>query len=176
MELMVVLALIGIMTAMIIPQMKGTYQDALLRSSGRKLVDSFGLASSRAITMSQPHRVRLDEKKGCYFVERTAPEREKGTNLTRLSDIPGGHGEIDQGITMEIRKLGGDSSETPGQGPAFASDDDLGNRKKSEVIGFYPDGTADAAEIVLRDRDGFRLGLRLNPTTARVHILELERQ
>ena len=33
---------------------------------------------------------------------------------------------------------------------------------------FYPDGTADAREIQLEDRDGFRLVLRINPTTARV--------
>ncbi len=176
MELMVVLVLIGIMTAMIIPQMRGTYQGALLRSSGRKLVDSFGLASSRAITISQPHRVRLDQKKGRYFVERSIPERKKANGPIPDSDIPGGQGEIDTGITMEIRKSGEDFPETPDEGPSFVSGADLGSRSKATVIGFYPDGTADAAEIVLRDRDGFRLGLRINPTTARVHILEMERQ
>ena len=37
-------------------------------------------------------------------------------------------------------------------------------------------GTADAAEIILRDRDGFRLYLRINPITARVELVDLERQ
>ena len=46
----------------------------------------------------------------------------------------------------------------------------------SEPIFFYPDGTADASEIVLRDRDGFRLALRINPVTARVRIIELARE
>jgi hypothetical protein len=41
---------------------------------------------------------------------------------------------------------------------------------------FNPDGTADAREIRLRDRDGFRLGLRINPVTARIHIVELPRE
>ena len=36
-ELMVVIALMGIMAAMIIPEMRGTYGDALLRSGARSL-------------------------------------------------------------------------------------------------------------------------------------------
>jgi hypothetical protein len=36
------------------------------------------------------------------------------------------------------------------------------------AIGFYADGTADAVEIRLRDRDGFGLVLEVNPVTARV--------
>ena len=43
-------------------------------------------------------------------------------------------------------------------------------------IAFYPDGTADAARLMLRDREGFRLALRINPITARVHIVEMERE
>ena len=49
-------------------------------------------------------------------------------------------------------------------------------RDGDETIGFYADGTADAREIQLEDRDGFRLVLRINPTTARVRIVELERK
>jgi len=65
-ELMVVFVLVGIMTAMIIPAMRGTYEDALLRSTSRKLVNVLNLASTRAIALNQPHRVRLDHKNGRY--------------------------------------------------------------------------------------------------------------
>ena len=60
-ELMVVVVLIGILTAMIIPEMKGTYGDALLRSTSRDLVNVFNLAYSRAVTLNQTHRVRLPQ-------------------------------------------------------------------------------------------------------------------
>ena len=50
MELMVVLVLIGIMTAMILPEMKGTYEEALLSSTGRQLANVLGIAYSRAVT------------------------------------------------------------------------------------------------------------------------------
>jgi hypothetical protein len=45
-----------------------------------------------------------------------------------------------------------------------------------KAILFYPDGTAENREIVLEDKSGFRLALRLNPVTARVHIVEKERR
>src|SRR5690242_12073923 len=46
-EIMVVLVLIGILTALILPEMRGTYEDALLRSTSRQLVNAFNLAYSR---------------------------------------------------------------------------------------------------------------------------------
>ena len=59
-ELMVVMVLIGIMTAMILPEMKGTYEDALLRSTSRELVSVCSLASSHAVSVNQAYRLRLD--------------------------------------------------------------------------------------------------------------------
>src|SRR5207248_1474465 len=71
-ELMVVVVLIGVVTAMILPEMRGTFDDILLRSTGRDLVSAFGLASSQAVTVNQLHRVRLDRASGQYLVERSA--------------------------------------------------------------------------------------------------------
>ena len=71
---MVVLVLIGIMAALIIPEMKGTFEDALLRSTARKLVSAFNLAASQAVTVNQLHRVRLDRKAGRYILERASSE------------------------------------------------------------------------------------------------------
>ena len=45
-ELMVVIVLVGIMAAAIIPEMKGTYEDALLRSATRELVGVCSIAAS----------------------------------------------------------------------------------------------------------------------------------
>ena len=174
-ELMIVLAIIGIMTALILPQMQGTYQDAVLRASGRKLVDVFTLAGSHAITLSQPQRVRIDLKTGRYAMEGKARETQNGIGPVPIKDVPGSAGEIDQRVTLEIRNSNEDSAESTDLRPAFVSGDDLRIRKRNEAISFYPDGTADAAEILLRDRDGFRLALRINPVTARVHLVELGR-
>ena len=173
MELMVVVVMIGIMTALIIPEMKGTYEDALLRSTGRKLMSVIQLANSRAITRSQIQRVRIDSKDGRVSIEGGSA---KGQANNASNDLPGGDGKLDTRITIEIKQAGEESSESPGAATSFVSGDDVGKRSSEQTITLYPDGTADAVEIVLRDREGFRLGLRINPITARVQSLDLQRQ
>jgi len=170
-ELMVVMIVIGIMTAMILPEMKGTYQDALLRSTSRELVNVFSLASSRAISADQLHRVQLDPKSGRYVVERRVMAGGREI-FVPLKDVTGGEGQLDQRISIEVRKPAEDFSNAPDA--AANSGGDLPGR--GEAVAFYPDGTADAGEVLLRDREGFRLALRINPVTARVHIVELGRE
>lgn len=173
MELMVVIALVGIMTAMIIPAMKGTFEDALLRSTSRTLVGACNLAASRAVAINQLHYVRLDTKNGRYIIERPVRDKEEGGGLIPVRDIPGGEGELDSRVSIEIRKPADDEDrDQNASGPA----DEPRKGGPGEALAFYPDGTADAAEIILRDREGFRLSLRINPTTGRVNIKELENE
>src|SRR6185503_6108898 len=101
-ELMVVIVLIGIMTALILPEMKGTYEEALLRSTARKLVDAFSLASSHAISLHQSHHVRIDRKNGRYLIETTARETAKQRGFAAAPPIPGGEGLLDSRISIEI--------------------------------------------------------------------------
>ena len=174
MELMVVLVLIGIMTAMILPEMKGTYEEAFLHSTGRKLANVCGIAYSRAVSVRQPHRVRIDRTTRRFSIEKRMTGTQGG--FAPVRDLAGGEGTLDARIAIELRNPGADSSATAGPAslPVPMSEQSFGGGDDSIV--FYPDGTADAPEIELRDRDGFRLALRINPTTARVQIKELERQ
>ena len=175
-ELMVVLALIGIMTAMIIPEMRGSYEDALLRSTSRKLVNVLSVAYSRAVTVHQSHRVRLDKITRRYSIERRVPQTHGQSSFAPVRDLPGGEGDMDARISIELRQPGNDFSDAPDQDLLPAARDEMSSRDRNETITFYPDGTADAHEIRLEDRQGFRLVLRINPTTARVQIVELERK
>ncbi|MCI0538981.1 MAG: hypothetical protein L0Z50_27555 [Verrucomicrobiales bacterium] len=163
------------MTALILPEMKGTYDDALLRSTSRKLVNVFHLAYSQAVAINQLHQVRFDLKDGRFFIERKSRDRGHATAFAPVQNIPGGEGKLDTRIVVELRRAAGESSDPPEQAAPLASEADS-QTNKGEAIAFYPDGTADAVEIVLRDREGFRLGLRINPTTAHVRIVELERE
>jgi prepilin-type N-terminal cleavage/methylation domain-containing protein len=167
-ELMVVVVLIGVLSAVIIPEMKGTFEDALLRSTGRKLVDAFSLASSRAISLNQMHRVRLDPRTGRFAVEKRVRETPEGDEFAPINDIAGGEGELDTRITIEPLK----AAAQPGSTAEPAAED----AATTETICFYADGTADNAQFLLRDRQGFRLGLTINPITSRVRIIDLERE
>src|SRR5207302_10357356 len=91
-EMMVVVVLIGIVTAVIIPEMKGTYEDALLRSTSRELVSTFNVAYSRAVTLNQIHRVRLKEGSAGYVTEAHTSGSHGGDEFLSLPDSPGTHG------------------------------------------------------------------------------------
>jgi type II secretion system protein H len=173
-ELMVVVVVIGIVTAVILPAMKGTYEDALLRSTGRKLITVCSLAYSQAITGNRLHRVRLDAKNGRYAVERRASQGEPGVGFVPVRNVPGGEGDLDQRIALEFHRPDEEPSAEPGGAIPPAEAD--GPKPSGDVILFYPDGTADEGEIQLRDREGFTLTLRMNPTTARLRIVDKARE
>jgi prepilin-type N-terminal cleavage/methylation domain-containing protein len=175
-ELMVVMVLIGVMTAMILPEMKGTYEDALLRSTSRELVSVCSLASSHAVSVNQAHRLRLDLKTGHYSIERPAPDRGSQGRFVAAREVAGGEGELDTRITIQVYKSGDQAAEGAEQDSALVPGSRAPSEGRDDGITFYPDGTADASEILLRDRDGFRLALRINPVTARVRIIELARE
>ena len=97
---MIVLVLIGILTAVLIPEMRGSYEDALLRSTGRELINVCHLASSQAVSLNQVHRLKLDERTGKYFVEKRIRETELGGDFETLKDVPGSQGELDTRIKI----------------------------------------------------------------------------
>ena len=158
---MVVLLLIGIMTAMIVPEMRGTFEHEVLRGAARKVVNACNLAHSRAVTRNEIHRVRFDRVRSRYALE----TKERG-KFQALRDVAGAEGELDRRIAFEMRH-----SEDTQAGQELASAQEETTRN---TVTFFPDGTADAVDMLLRDREGFRLILRVNPTTARVEVNEGE--
>jgi type II secretion system protein H len=170
-ELMVVLLLIGIMTALIVPQMKGTYEGALLRSTARKFTSAMALAYSQSVTAHRPHRFRIDSQSGRFHVERRGQRGEEA--FLPLREFAGGEGEFDTRISIEVRKPGEEEAgEEPGRLAPRLNFEAVSSH--SHTILFHPDGTAERAEIILKDRQGFGLALRVNPVTGRVKIVELE--
>ena len=175
-EMMVVLLLIGIVTALILPELSGTLEDARLRAAGRELVGVIGVASSRAITQGRTHQVRFDTGAGRYTLHEAADDGGAGDRFAPVPDVPGGEGQVDARISMEIRQTADDAADDGDwRGPFFVRNGDAEDHD-GRSFSFYPDGTADAGDVVLRDRDGFRLALRINPVTAGVRIIELERE
>jgi prepilin-type N-terminal cleavage/methylation domain-containing protein len=171
-ELMVVLALIGILSALIIPEMKGTFEDSLLRSTSRDLVNVFSIAASRAVSLNQLHRVRLDPRTGQYVIEKRVRETAQGDEFAPIK-ISESEGKLDTRISIQIHKMEEPPSESSASSEPIRS---LEAGQSVDSISFYSDGTADRAQLLLRDRQGFRLLLVINPITSRVKIQQLERE
>ena len=161
-ELIVVLALIGILTVMILPEMRGTFEDTLLRSSSRKLIDVFSLASSEAVSRNQAHRVVIDSRTGRYRLERRVVERGQ-EGFVPLPDLAGSEGNVDSRVTVRFFK--------PGEEAARREQQERDQQVEVDRVDFYPNGTAEAGVILLRDRAGFQLGLKINGVTGRVSVV-----
>lgn len=173
MELVVTLAIIAIAAAVILPEMRGTREDALLRASGRRLISAANLAYSQSVVRQETHRISLHPETGRFAIERQArtPWGGRPTSFAAAADLPsGGRGEVDARVRVEFRPLdlAEDAGMEPGSGTPSPS---VG----SPALIFHPDGTADAAEVLLRDAAGFRLTLRLNPVSARLQPFDLDR-
>jgi type II secretion system protein H len=168
-EMLVVIVIIGIMSVVIVAEMHGTLQDALLRSTSRELAGACNVASSRAISLNRPHRIRIDSVAHRYFLERG---RRGGLEFFPAQDTPGGAGTLDPRIAIHILEPGVDSPDDAGEEPSGNTADRGGFPavQSEDVVTFYPDGTAEARQIELSDRDGFRLALRINPITSRVQV------
>ena len=169
---MVVVTILGILTAMIIPEMKGSYQDALLRSASRDLINVFDLTYSRAVSLNQTRRFRLDEKTGRYLVEKQIYENGQ-ENFVPVNDV-GCAGTVNSKITVAFHRPD-EKPVAPGDQTAAPKTDEQ-PRPEGATIAFYPDGTADPGTLELTDPDGFRLALKINPITARSHVEEMERK
>ena len=160
-ELMVVITVIAIVTAVMVTEMGGTYEDALLRANARKLIDVCDAASNRAIAAQQAQVLKIDSASGHFAVRAKARELdEKDAFLTE--------GDLDKRIRFMVRE------------PARGDDVDESEQAEQETelgaVTFYPDGSADAREFTFRDRAGVELVLRINPTTSRVRIMEMAEQ
>jgi hypothetical protein len=169
MELMIVILLIGVMAAIIVPEMRGSFEESLLRSSGRKLADAFNLASSRAVTMNQVHRVRVDTASRRFVIEKQVAETGDPSDFEPAKDMEDYAGELDSRILIAMRPL-----EMSNESAEESSDEPPLTDPVRDGISFYTDGTADGCEITLRDRMGVQLVLQLNSNTSRAHFVEKE--
>ena len=163
-ELLVVLMLIGILTGVIVVEMQGTFANALLRSTSRQIMSGLSLASSRAISLNQPHSFEWTRAENKFTVR----SQQKKRASAEQEEMPAESEKIDERITVELRDPSASDEQEAREEP------DQTQRPNADMIYFYPDGTADAREIVLRDNNNAELVLRISPITGRVRVQEEE--
>jgi type II secretion system protein H len=155
-ELMIVLVLIGIFSGLMLAEMRGTFEDALLRSTARKIISAANLASSEAVTVNKPCAVWITPGENQVKVQLEAQSQ----TLENVS--------LDARITVSVRE----GLQAPSQDEAEPTERSM--PPTLDKIVFFPDGTADNREILLRDRIGVELLLRIDPITGRIRALDNE--
>lgn len=164
-ELMVVLVLIAALSGVIFAEMRGTMEEAHLRSAARKLIDGANLANARAVSLNEPHLLTIEVAQRRFTVHRNVRDEEEG--LRQVTELSGADGAIDERISIRLETADESLPEEQQEPP-----DEDRERAQPHVIRFYPDGTADPAEIVLRDRLDGELRLRMSTSTSRLRIVE----
>src|SRR2546423_6043572 len=76
-ELMVVITIIAIVSSVMVMEMGGTFEDALLRTNARKLIDVCDSASNRAIAVGHAQILQIDTKTGKFVVHAKAQDLEE---------------------------------------------------------------------------------------------------
>jgi type II secretion system protein H len=177
-ELMIVVVVVAILSAVLVSEMKGTFEGELLHSTSRSLTGALGVAYRQSVTSNQPHRLRIDATKGRFMIERRDTAGESASGFVPLENVSDANGSLDPRITVEITDTEDvEENESSTESPAEPGDEDAQeDQKDSTAILFMPDGTTEKREIHLRDRQGFGIALRLNPITARVKLVQLERK
>jgi general secretion pathway protein H len=130
-ELVVVLAILALGTALVLPSLSGPLTSARFRQGGAELRAAMTQARARAAASGRMRAVRIDLDRGEYGIPadnvgRSLPE---GVRVVSVSS-PGV--KIERGV-VDVR--------------------------------FFPDGSADEAEVVLADASDVRLLLRVDPLT-----------
>lgn len=165
MELLVVILVITVVSAMILPELRGSLEETLLRDSARQITGACTVARDRAVASGRTHRLRIDATSGKFRIE-SDPGAGTGRSAAPV-DSPGASGLLDARVV--VRPLDVDNPDSPVTPPRRSGAD------AGEGLGFHADGTADAGGFLLQDRTGFRLALRVNPITARVRVRDLGR-
>jgi type II secretory pathway pseudopilin PulG len=170
---MVVIAILGILSTLVVPQFQGTFEDARLKAAARELIAVMKLARSEAVSLQEVVCLCLDPAANKYWLETPSGQGEgaagEGRGMEPLMHVPGSSGRVQERIALtaiedDRGRLGG-----AGERPRRTRRQD-GSRGLLERIFFRPDGTADGATILLRNPAGTALVLRVHAVTGRVRI------
>ena len=179
-EILAVLAILGLMAAFVLPNMGGLRRRAL-RNEAQQLASQLELARQRAIVTGVPHRLWLDLDEVEYRLEWLGQNPEEAEAEAPVADRDldlNGNTPLDltapPAHVLEYRPIPGHFGslqvvEHPFYFEAVATPQ--GRIEKGQVaIEFARDGSAEYTEIYLEDAQGDRVALDVHPLDERVRI------
>lgn len=150
-ELIVVLAILGVVAAVAFPKWEGVFSARYLRSSARRLVGIISYTKSQAALSGKEHRLYYDLERGEYWL---AGKGEEGFVET-MAEL-GRRRSLLEGVRFEkvITRSEGETS----QGIALSR--------------FSPRGWVEGTAIYLKNEKGEELSILIKEPIGRVRIFE----
>ncbi len=142
-ELLIVLLLVGLASALVVPRMVASLPGVQLKSAARAVAASLRYARSQAVFETVPYAAAVDGSRGLLVVEpaesREAPERR------RVYELP-------EGIEAEV--VDAAAGEEPGTARLL----------------FFPRGDSSGGRVVLRDPRRREYAITVDPITGTVEV------
>lgn len=177
-EVLAVVAILALMTALVIPNLGGLRDRALL-GQARRLAAELELARQRAIVTGVPHRLWMDLDEAEFRLEWLAEDPEAAESSARLAALElEGNAPLRLAAprtrALDYRPVPGNFGrlqvvEYPFYFEALETPEGRIERGKAHVV-FARDGTADPTEIYLQDAAGHAIALDVFPLDERVRI------
>ena len=169
-ELVVVILLLGIMTAFAVPKFKGMYQQSEMARVATGLVELISYAHQRAVLEQQPQTLVADIREGEYWMEILDEERESKRRGSR---------------TRSSRRREKTLKNLDGELPKHFEftycylplKDDVVRRDEARLV-FYPDGSCDGLHLILaridpnNEANDRYIFIKLNSNTGKVTVQE----
>jgi len=182
-ELLAVVAIFGLMAALIVPNM-GLLQSRTLRAEAEQIANRLELARQRTIVTGKPHRLTIDLDESNYILEWLAADEtavEVASQPEYGGAVPGASPlslAPDRTASASFRPLPGlfGKRKWLEDGIFFArveTDQGEANRGRT-TIEFENDGTTDGATIVLENEDGDALFVEVAPLADAVRVFHAE--
>jgi type II secretion system protein H len=130
-ELLLVIAIAGLMAAVAIPSLPGALESARLRGSAGEVRATLTLARTLAVSEARNRSVAFDLDQGEYGIVGDARKWFLPEGI-RLAAFRPGESEAERGVVR---------------------------------VRFYPDGSADEAEVSISSSGGGRMRIRVDPLT-----------
>ena len=144
-ELLVIVVILGMVSALVFPSMSRTMTGVRLKTSSRDVLNLFRIARETAIRGQEAHKIRVD------FVNRTI-------SLTDYFGEPRSQYQLLEDIALDAIRL---------EGAEVA-------RQEIVDLVFYPEGYATGAELVLKIREtDNKIVLRIDAVTGTALITKV---
>ena len=173
-EILLVVVIIGIASAVALPTFARSFRGAKLRNSTRLVLTLHRNAQTKAVLGQRYMAILFDQRKSTLeLVEQGKPERKKDVFFGELDGSGGGMGEVSTGadaavpagpvpISEQVRRLE--------DGVKILSF--RGGQEIDELfyVNYYPNGRCEGYEIEIGDDENRRARIKINPVTGKAKV------
>ncbi len=153
-EMIVVMTIIGLITAGVVPIFQGTLTRVRGDRASRDFVALLKYAQEAAITESTEYRFYMNHEKGTYWLMRAAVDEDGERIFEPVTDAYGARRKLPTGVSMDRPKARQDRD------------------RRAHFIAFYPGGACDYATITIENAEGDDIDIRTKGRLGQFEVKE----